>query len=541
MRSRSSTWDVRHSRRGRATTQHVRARQSSILTSNGPISSSANAPERCHVPGDGRPSARVRRHAAPWSAWKRSPCARTRSAQLRRVRRHAAPWSAWKRAATSDARDTIAVRRHAAPWSAWKPRDADVSRADQTVRRHAAPWSAWKQRDHLRDRLTRDPQSDATLRHGAHGNAAFSMDASISVAVSDATLRHGAHGNYRAPLIAPVIAVRRHAAPWSAWKRTSTATCCVYFPRPTPRCAMERMETNTFVCGGTLISVKSDATLRPWSAWKPEAVGRAGSPTFQRRIVLSRPPLYRVRPSGLNDRPQTCPRCPTRGSDSGTFSVAISRVLRSAADGTPAVELRDQRLVGGVRLERSIEAGGDLGGAAELGGLRQDQVADRPGALLDHRRVLLEGEDGGRRRQQRQHGQRGDGAAPKPGGAALVPPGLGHEVACRRAEVARVTGRVTAWGGFLDSVSARGGLFEVPGGRGARPVGVQPALQAWPGVQQGVWVIVTVLRSWVSIRPRVNASTTFPTAPASASALIVAVRRPARTRRYSPCAFTRRA
>src|SRR5437660_716405 len=257
MRSRSSTWDVRHSRRGRATTQHVRARQSSILTSNGPISSSANAPERCHVPGDGRPSARVRRHAAPWSAWKRSPCARTRSAQLRRA--------------------------------------------------------------------------------------------------------------------------RRHAAPRSAWKRTLTATCCVYCPRPTPRCAMERMETNTFVCGGTLISVKSDATLRPWSAWKPEAVGRAGSPTFQRRIVLSRPPLYRVRPSGLNDRPQTCPRCPTRGSDSGTFSVAISRVLRSAADGTPAVELRDQRLVGGVRLERSIEAGGDLGGAAELGGLRQDQVADRPG------------------------------------------------------------------------------------------------------------------------------------------------------------------
>jgi len=51
------------------------------------------------------------------------------------------------------------------------------------------------------------------------------MDASISVAVSDATLRHGAHGNYRAPLIAPVIAVRRHAAPWSAWK-------------PTPSCAV---------------------------------------------------------------------------------------------------------------------------------------------------------------------------------------------------------------------------------------------------------------------------------------------------------------
>src|SRR5437660_4685284 len=87
-------------------------------------------------------------------------------------------------------------------------------------------------------------ESDATLRHGAHGNEPPQAMPGIP-SRSDATLRHGAHGNLETPMFRELTrrsdATLRHGAHGN--NAITCETDSLAIPSPTPRCAMERMET----------------------------------------------------------------------------------------------------------------------------------------------------------------------------------------------------------------------------------------------------------------------------------------------------------
>src|SRR5437660_12752938 len=114
------------------------------------------------------------------------------------------------------------------------------------------------------------------MRQGANGNRETQIFRELTKR-SDATLRHGAHGNnaitcetdsLAIPSPTPRCAMERMETLHSPWMRASLWRC------PTSRCAMERMETIGRRC--SLPSSKSDGMLRYGEHGKARTHHRSG-------------------------------------------------------------------------------------------------------------------------------------------------------------------------------------------------------------------------------------------------------------------------